>query len=51
MGWLVDRKMVQDEFTNQGAIRESFFRAYIFSIRYVVPFCILLIFLHQFGVI
>ena len=51
MGWLVDREMVQDEFTNQGTIRESFFRAYIFSIRYIVPCCILMIFLHQFGVI
>ena len=51
MGWFVNYRIVQDEFTNQGTIRLSFFRAYMFSIRYIVPFCIVLIFLHQFGVI
>ena len=51
MGWLVNRQMVQEEFTNQGTIRLSFFKAYMFAIRYIVPLCIILIFLHQFGVI
>lgn len=51
MGWMVDRKMVQEEFTNHGTIRESFFRAYLFSVRYIVPLCIVLVFLHQFGVL
>ena len=51
MGWLVDRQMVKDEFTNHGTIQGSFFTAYMFSIRYIVPLCILLVFLHQFGVI
>ena len=51
MGWLVNRQMVQKEFTNQGTIRLSFFKAYMFAIRYIVPLCIILIFLHQFGVI
>lgn len=51
LGWFVGRQLVQDEFTNDGAIKETFFRAWYFSIRYVVPLCIVLIFLHQFGVI
>ena len=51
MGWLVNRQMVKDEFTNHGTIQGSFFTAYMFSIRYIVPLCILLVFLHQFGVI
>ena len=51
MGWMVDRKMVQEEFTNHGTIRESFFHAYLFSVRYIVPLCIVLVFLHQFGVL
>ena len=51
MGWLVNRQMVQEEFTNQGTIQLSFFKAYMFAIRYIVPLCIILIFLHQFGVI
>ncbi len=51
LGWLVDRQMVKDEFTNHGTIRESFFVAYMFSIRYIVPLCIIMVFLHQFGVL
>ena len=51
MGWMVDRKMVQEEFTNHGTIRESFFHAYLFSVRYIVPLCIVLVFLHQFGIL
>ena len=51
MGWFVNRQMVKDEFTNHGTIQGSFFTAYLFSIRYIVPLCILLVFLHQFGVI
>ena len=51
MGWFVNRQLLQDEFTNGGSIRATFFRAYLFSVRYIVPLCILLIFLHQFGVV
>ena len=51
LGWFVNRKLVQDEFTNGGVLKEAFFRAWYFSIRYVVPVCIVLIFLHQFGVL
>ena len=51
MGWLVNRQMVKDEFTNYGTIQGSFFVAYMFSIRYVVPLCIILVFLHQFGIL
>ena len=51
IGWFADRRLVRDEFTNKGAVRESFFRAWLFSVRFIVPVCIVLIFLHQFGVI
>jgi len=51
VGWFVDQKLLFDEFTNQGTVSVSFFRAYQFAVRFIVPFCILLIFLHQFGVI
>ncbi len=51
MGWLVNRQMVKDEFTNNGSIQESFFTVYMFSIRYIVPFCIVMVFLHQFGIL
>jgi NSS family neurotransmitter:Na+ symporter len=51
MGWFVNRQMVREEFTNHGTVAESFFKAYMFSVRYVVPLCIVLIFLHQFGIL
>ena len=51
LGWFVSRELVKDEFTNGGALRESFFQVWLSSIRFIVPVCLILIFLHQFGVI
>ena len=51
LGWFVSEKLLRDEFTNDGAIGVSFFYVWRFTIRYIVPLCILLIFLHQFGIL
>ena len=51
LGWFVPRQVVKDEFTNWGTLKGTFFKTYLFSVRYVCPLCILLIFLHQFGVL
>ncbi len=51
LGWYVNREVVFDEFTNQGMHSLKFFRLFLFLIRYVCPVCILIIFLHQFGLI
>lgn len=51
LGWFVDRQLVHDEFTAGGPSHESFFRVWLFSIRYIVPVFLILIFLHQFGVL
>jgi NSS family neurotransmitter:Na+ symporter len=51
LGWYVPRSVVKDEFTNGGTLRGRLFGVYLFVIRYVCPLCILLIFLHEFGVI
>ena len=51
IGWVVDQRLVHDELTSQGTVAEGLFRAYQFSVRYIVPLCILLIFLHQFDVL
>ncbi len=51
MGWFVNLQVVKDELTNGGTIRESFFKAWLFAVRFVVPLCIVLIFLHQFGIL
>ena len=51
LGWYVPRKIVHDELTNNGTLRSRVFEVYLFCVRYVCPLGILLIFLHQFGVI
>lgn len=51
VGWYMPHKIVRDEFTNYGTLRGKFFHTYIFCMKYVCPVCILLIFLHQFGLI
>lgn len=51
VGWYLPHKIVRDEFTNYGTLRGRMFHTYIFCMKYVCPVCILLIFLHQFGLI
>ncbi|MDN0023452.1 sodium-dependent transporter [Leyella lascolaii] len=51
LGWYVPKKIVKDQFTNHGTLRGALFGTYLFCVRFVCPLCILLIFLHQFGVI
>ena len=51
IGWFVPHKIVRDEFTNWGTLRGRFFHFYLFLVKYVCPICILIIFLHQFGLI
>lgn len=51
IGWCVQQKVVRDEFTNNGTLSGRLFNWYIFCVKYICPVCILLIFLHQFGII
>lgn len=49
VGWYVPRRIVSDEFTNNGTVGGRLLPAFLFLVRFVCPVCILLIFLHQFG--
>lgn len=51
LGWFVRTRVIRDELTNWGTLHTTLFPLYLFAVRYVVPFCILLILMHQFGVI
>ena len=51
LGWYVPKNIVHEEFTNGGTVSRHLFGYFLFSVRYVCPLLILLIFLHQFGVI
>ena len=51
VGWYIPRQVAQGEFTNGGVKNGRFFNVYLFAVRYVCPLCILLVFLHQLGII
>ena len=51
LGWYVPKRIVREEFTNQGTLRGRFFALYLFCVRYICPLAIALIFLHQFNLL
>lgn len=51
VGYYVPKQLVGDEYSNRGTLRSSAFRWYLVSVKFVCPICILLIFLHQLGLI
>ena len=51
VGWYVPKRVVRDEFTNSGTLSARFFGLFLFGVRFVAPVCILIVFLHQFGVL
>jgi len=51
VGWYIPRKVVHGEFTNNGTLSGRLFGLFLFSVRFICPLGILLIFLHQFGII
>ena len=51
IGWFASRGIVRDEFNSSGRLPSWAFTWYLVSVRLIVPACILLIFLHQLGVI
>ena len=52
VGWFASKALVREEFTNwETNGPKSLFGVYLFCVRFIVPVCIFLIFMHQFGVI
>lgn len=51
VGWYIPRQTAYDQFTNNGTFNKVFFPAFFFAVRYVCPLAIMLIFLHQLGII
>ena len=51
VGWYVPKQVVRSEFTNNETVSSRYFGVFLFAVRYVCPICILLVFLHQLGVI
>lgn len=51
VGWYIPRQTAYDQFTNDGSFNNISFPIFLFAVRYVCPLAILLLFLHQLGVI
>lgn len=55
IGWFVPHHIVRIEFTNSGELKSRtyirIFHIFLFLVKYVCPLAILLIFLHQFGLL
>ena len=51
VGWYIPKQTVYEEFTNNGRHNVAFLRIFLIAVRYVCPIGIMLIFLHQLGVI
>ena len=49
-GWVLDKKFYQNEISNGGTLKTPYFRLLVFSLRYLSPVAIGLIFLDQLGV-
>ena len=49
LGWFVPRHILHDEFTNHHTLASTFFRLWLFAVRYVCPTAIIAIFLHKLG--
>ncbi len=50
LGWIMGPKIIADEVTNQGQVKMTFLKLFIFIIRYLAPIAILLVFLNGVGV-
>ena len=50
-GWVIDRKVIRDQLTNDGSFRFRMLGVIVFLLRFVCPVAILLIMLNSIGII
>ena len=48
-GWRLDKELYRNEISNHGDIETPYFKMLIFSLRFMIPLAILLVFLDQLG--
>lgn len=48
-GWVLDRQLYREEISNGGDLKTPYFKLLIFSLRYIAPLAIGLVFLDQLG--
>lgn len=50
-GWYLDKNIVWEEITNQGKLKPIVFKTLVFLLKYFSPIAILLIFIHELGLL
>ncbi len=50
-GWYLNRKLVENEVTNDGSLKIPFFKLYIFLLKYIVPVFIAAVFINELGLL
>ena len=50
-GWVLDQKLYRDELSNHGELKASYFKLLVFSLRYITPVAIGIVFLNHLGII
>jgi NSS family neurotransmitter:Na+ symporter len=51
VGWFMGSAHVRDELSNGGTLRVSFFRVFMFLLKFIAPVAIAIVFLHSIGLI
>lgn len=49
VGWVLDKKIVKDEVSNQGTLKASYYKIFIFILKFIAPIGIAVIFLNELG--
>ncbi len=49
-GWVLDQKLYKDELSNHGELKAPYFKLLIFTLRFISPIAIGMVFLDQLGV-
>jgi len=51
VGWFLPKKMISNQYNNWGTYKTHLFNWYLFCTKFLCPVLIILIFLHQFGIV
>ena len=49
VGWILDKKIVKEEVSNNGTLKASYYKIFIFILRYIAPIGIAIIFINELG--
>jgi len=51
LGWVLGKRLIADELSNEGSIKMKFFGLFVFIIKFIAPIGILLVFLNSIGIL